>query len=192
MRLSQFPPSASSPARPPSRVGAGLRAIARLLPALLPVLAFVPLVLLPPLNHDVAAVLSFSERWLAGEHLYTDLIDVNPPLISVLNLIPAALESVTPLSGPEALQVCVIVWGLLAWGLALRVRERDDEGPAERALLDVLPGLFLFDAGYDFGQREHLMAVRRCPMCWRRPGAPPASGRPGVWARPCWLASVSR
>jgi len=183
MRLSQFPRSASSCARLPLRVGAGLRAIARLLPALLPVLAFVPLVLLPPLNHDVAAVLSFSERWLAGEHLYADLIDVNPPLIYVLNLIPAALEAVTPLSGPAALQLCVVVWGLLAWGLALRVRERDDEGPAERALLDVLPGLFLFDAGYDFGQREHLMAVAALPYVLaaaRRAASERPSGRLGA------------
>ena len=38
---------------------------------------------LPPLNHDAAALLHFSQRWLAGERLYVDLIDVNPPLIFV-------------------------------------------------------------------------------------------------------------
>lgn len=65
------------------------------LPALLPALLFLPVVLAPPLNHDVAAVLDFSQRWLGGEHLYSDLIDVNPPLIFVLNLIPAGLASWT-------------------------------------------------------------------------------------------------
>ena len=139
------------------------RALGRLLPALLPALMFVPMVLAPPLNHDVAAVLNFSERWLGGERLYSDLIDVNPPLVFVLNLIPAALERITPLDGVAALQISVIAWGLLAWWMSLRVRDRAAEGAAERALLDVLPALFLFAGGYDFGQREHLMAVAALP-----------------------------
>lgn len=63
--------------------------------ALAPALLFLPAVLAPPVNHDVAAILSFSQRWLGGERLYTDLIDVNPPLIFVLNLIPAGLASWT-------------------------------------------------------------------------------------------------
>jgi hypothetical protein len=140
-----------------------VRALLRLLPALIPALLFVPAVLSPPLNHDVAAVLNFSERWLAGEHLYSDLIDVNPPLIYVLNLVPAALERIAPLNGVHALQLCVIGFGLLAWWLAIGVRDRAAEGVSERAFLDVLPVLFLFDAGYDFGQREHLMAVAALP-----------------------------
>jgi hypothetical protein len=138
-------------------------ALGRLLPALIPALLFVPAVLAPPLNHDVAAVLNFSERWLGGEHLYSDLIDVNPPLIYVLNLVPAALERITPLSGVQSLQLCLIALGMVAWWLAVSVRDRAAEGPAERAFLDVLPMLFLFDGGYDFGQREHLMAVAALP-----------------------------
>ncbi len=140
-----------------------VQALGRLLPALIPALLFLPVVLAPPLNHDVAAVLNFSERWLAGEHLYSDLIDVNPPLIYVLNLLPAVLERITPLDGVRALQLCLIGFGMLGWWLSVSVRDRMAEGPAERAFLDVLPLLFLFDAGYDFGQREHLMAVAALP-----------------------------
>jgi hypothetical protein len=159
------------PSRAAERAASGLaprlqRAVwsaARLLPALLPVLLFVPFVLAPPVNHDVAAVLSFSQRWLAGEHLYSDLIDVNPPLIFVLNLIPAAIAAATGLDTVMALQLCLIAFGLFAWWLALGVRDRAAEGPAESAFLDVLPGLFVFAAGYDFGQREYLMAVAALP-----------------------------
>lgn len=140
-----------------------LRAGLRLLPSLVPVLFFVPMVLAPPVNHDVAAVLSFSERWFAGEHLYSDLIDVNPPLIFVLNLIPAAMAALTGIDPVLALQLSVMAFGLFVWWLSLRVRERGSEGPAERAFLDVLPGLFVFAAGYDFGQREYLMAVGALP-----------------------------
>ena len=139
------------------------RALWHRLPALLPALLFVPIVLAPPVNHDVAAVLQFSQRWFAGEHLYSDLIDVNPPLIFVLNLIPAFIAAVTPLDGVSALRLCLFVYGGFCWWLAMRVRDRAAEGPVERAFLDVLPGLFLFDAGYDFGQREHIMVVGALP-----------------------------
>ena len=135
----------------------------RVLPALLPALLFLPVVLAPPLNHDVAAVLDFSQRWLAGEHLYSDLIDVNPPLIFVLNLIPAWIASVTPLDGVQALHLCLLGYGGFCWWLAFRVRDRAAEAAVQRAFLDVLPALFLLDAGYDFGQREHLMAVGALP-----------------------------
>lgn len=131
--------------------------------ALVPALLFLPVVLAPPLNQDVAAILQFSQRWLGGERLYTDLIDVNPPLIFVLNLIPAAIAAITPLSGVAALQSCLLAYGGYCWWLACRVRDRSAEGPVVRAFLDVLPALFLFTAGYDFGQREHLMAIAALP-----------------------------
>jgi len=130
---------------------------------LLPALIFLPMALFPPLNQDVAGVLQFSQRWLAGEHLYVDLIDVNPPLIFVLNLLPAAVAAVTPLDAVVALQVCLLAYGGLCWWLAHRARDRAAEGSVERALLDALPALFLFAAGYDFGQREHLMAMAALP-----------------------------
>jgi len=46
------------------------------------------------------------------------------------------------------------------------VRDRAAEGPAERAFLDVLPGLFVFAAGYDFGQRDHLVAASALPYLY--------------------------
>jgi hypothetical protein len=140
-----------------------LRAVARCWPALLPALLFLPMVLAPPLNHDVAAVLSFSERWLAGEQLYVDLIDVNPPLIYVLNLLPAALSRATGIDAIACLQACLVALGFALWRLTLAVRDRAREGAIERVLLDVLPGLIAFGAGYDFGQRETLMAALAFP-----------------------------
>jgi hypothetical protein len=139
------------------------RAQARLLwlAALVPALAFLMTVIAPPLNHDVAAVLNFAERWLAGERLYTDLIDVNPPLVFVLTLVPAAIGAWTPLDGVQALLACVLAVCALATWLALRlVRGRP---PVELAALGVVVPLLTLVAGYDFGQREHLMAVAAIP-----------------------------
>ncbi len=161
MRPSPIAPSSTD--APPRPGRPWLRIALQRLPSLLPALVFLPIVLSPPLNHDVAAVLQFSQRWLAGEGLYTVLIDVNPPLIYVLNLLPAWIASVTPLDAVTVLRLCVMALGLACWFLSLRARDRVAEGPAERAFLDVLPALFLLDAGYDFGQREHLMAVAALP-----------------------------
>ena len=47
---------------------------------------------------------------LAGERLYVDLVDINPPLIFVLNLIPAAIDRLTPINGPTALTLCTLGW----------------------------------------------------------------------------------
>ncbi|WP_237180637.1 hypothetical protein [Roseomonas haemaphysalidis] len=132
-----------------------------MIPALLPALLFLALVVSPPLNQDVAAVLSFAERMVGGEQLYTDLIDVNPPLVFLLNLPPAWLASVTPLDGVQALLLCLLAFsglsGWMCWRLA------PPRGVAEAAMMLALLPLVLLVAGYDFGQREQIMAAAALP-----------------------------
>ncbi|MGK7870469.1 hypothetical protein [Falsiroseomonas sp. E2-1-a20] len=134
----------------------------RILIALLPAIFFLAVVLAPPLNQDVAAVLSFAERMVAGEALYAHLIDVNPPLIFLLNLPAAWLGAWTPLSAVRALHLLLLAFcaGILL--LCLRLR-RPGTGPVEDAMLLALLPLALLLAGYDFGQREHLMAAAALP-----------------------------
>lgn len=161
----------------------GLRARALQALALAPAAAFLLMVLAPPLNHDVAAVLNFAERWVAGEQLYRNLIDVNPPLIFVLTAIPAAIAHWTPLSGPAALLLCVLGLCLLAWRMVAALRVGLDEGPTERAVLDALVPLTILLPAYDVGQREHLMALFALPYAWlaarRAAGLPTAA--PLAW-----------
>jgi hypothetical protein len=120
----------------------------------------------PPHNTDAVAVLQFAERWLAGERLYVELIDINPPLIYLLSLIPAAIGRYTPMSSTTALVVCTVGFVAVAIALAANLlsrQEREADG-AQRALL--LP-LFLCIGfvlpGYDFTQREHLMTIAALP-----------------------------
>jgi hypothetical protein len=129
----------------------------------LPALAAIPVVLAPPMNHDVAAILDFSQRWLAGEALYSRLIDANPPLIFVLNLVPAALARWTALNAVWAFQLCMLIYGAVIWWLAIRVRQGRTEGSVERLFLDLVPALMFVAAGNDFGQREHLMTLGALP-----------------------------
>src|SRR6478672_1428759 len=86
------------------------------LAATVPAAAFLLGALTPPLNHDVAAVLNFAERMLAGERLYADLIDVNPPLVFVLNLLPAAIGAWTPLDAVQGLLISLLgLCAVSAW-----------------------------------------------------------------------------
>ena len=117
-----------------------LQSALRAWPALLPVAFFVPCVLAPPLNHDVAAVLAFSQRWLAGERLYVDLIDVNPPLIFVLNLLPAGLARLTGIDAVTALHACLLAWGAAVWLLALRLLDPRPKGRSNGCCWRCCPG----------------------------------------------------
>ncbi|HYF08072.1 MAG TPA: hypothetical protein VD970_10650 [Acetobacteraceae bacterium] len=144
--------------------------------AFIPTALFLAAVLAPPLNHDVAAILTFSERWLGGERLYSDLIDVNPPLIFVLNLVPAAIAAATPLDGPGAFLACMLALCVGVWRLTVLLRRGRVEGPAERAVLTAAIPLLMVLPGYDFGQREHLMALVALPyalLAARRIEGPP-------------------
>ncbi len=155
----------TSAARPGLKRFAFDRAALLRLLAFLPAALFLLTILAPPLNHDVAAVLNFAERWFAGERLYRDLIDVNPPLIFALNLIPAALAALTPLEGVGALLICLLGLVLLCWRLSAALRRGRAEGPVEQAVLAAAIPLVMLIAGYDFGQREHLMALVAIPYC---------------------------
>lgn len=135
------------------------------LAATLPTAIFVICIMLPPLNHDVAAVLDFSRRWLAGETLYVDLIDVNPPLVFILNLVPAALARWTILSQSQAMVVCLLALAFLFWRLIEALRRDRPEGPVEAAVLTVALPFIVVAAGSDFGQRDVMMAVAGIPYC---------------------------
>jgi hypothetical protein len=145
-----------------------------------PAIFFLVIIMLPPLNHDAAAVLDFSRRWLAGERLYIDLVDVNPPLIFILNLVPAALARWTPLGPAQALLLCLLGIAGLVWRFCARLRLREAEGEVEAAVLTACLPLLLVMAGSDFGQRDVLMAMAAIPYCLlaaRRIEGPPAPGR---------------
>ncbi len=141
-----------------ARGAAWLRAL-----ALVPAAFFIACALAPPVNHDVAALLDFTQRWWAGEPLYTRLLDVNPPLIFLLNLPPAIAAAQWPVPALQALQAWLLGLVALAAWLGLRVwRDYPAGAPAATAMPLALP-LLMLAAGYEFGQREHLMAVAAMP-----------------------------
>jgi hypothetical protein len=172
--MSSQPPPAARPAEAEAAAShfAPTLALARLLArapralAFAPAAAFLLIVLAPPLNHDAAAILNFAERWVSGERLYRELIDVNPPLIFVLTAVPALLAKWSPLDGTGAYLLCVLGLCLAAWRLTSRLRGTRKEGTVERAVLDALVPLAMVLPAYDVGQREHLMAIFAIPYAF--------------------------
>jgi hypothetical protein len=122
--------------------------------------------LLPPINHDAAVVLDVSRRWLAGERLYVDVIDVNTPLVFIVYALPVLLGQSAGISAEAMLIVCLIA-GIVASFLACRhvvkfgsIAER----PLTAALLPTIVLFLLAVLPSDmFGQREHIMLIASMP-----------------------------
>ena len=123
--------------------------------------------------HDVSFIITTCERMLAGETLYIDLFEVNPPFTFWLFLPAVALADVLHLS-PElvvhafAYAICILGLGLGAL-LAHRAKFRDNVLlapllPAFLAVLVLLPG-------NSFAQRDQLGVALLVPllvlMRWR-------------------------
>lgn len=157
-------PPEHSPAPAPAAPLAGILA-PRVLWALaaMPGLVFLAIVLSPPMNHDVAAVLDFALRWRQGEALYRDLIDMNPPLIFILTRGAVALLAPIGIEPLQAVIFSVIAFCALNAALALWLWRGLPKGPAEAAAVLIGLPLILLTAGYDFGQREHLMLAAALP-----------------------------
>jgi len=111
-----------------------------------------------PLKDDVAWLLYIAGRWLTGQRLYIDLVEVNPPLIIWLSALPAMFAE---WSGYAAKQVAVpffsaCILGVTWWNACLL----RGSSPIfeDRLTTFALAGTVLLGvAGPELGQREHLL-----------------------------------
>lgn len=142
--------------------------VARLLPLLLFTLPVLWLLgyFFPPINHDVAALLDVSGRWVGGERLYVDVIDENLPLTFVLHALPVLTARLLPGSVTfwfTAWVVMGIAASFIACRRLVRIVPSADNALTEGLLPPVLLFLFTVLPNEHFGQREHLMFVAAAP-----------------------------
>ena len=112
-----------------------------------------------PQKDDVAWLLYVARKWLGGQRLYEDLVEVNPPLIIWLYAIPAWLA--TSLNAPPKFLAipffALLLFAASAWSAVLlhgRAALFTYRLPVFAAVASVLIAL----PGVEFGQREHLLA----------------------------------
>ncbi|TQX83434.1 MULTISPECIES: hypothetical protein [unclassified Rhizobium] len=134
---------------------------------------------------DTSWLITESERFLAGERLYIDLLENNPPF-TIWLFLPAMLTSHWIGISPEV-AIDLYTWLAVIVGLALATviiwKADFVEG---RALLRQLPLfvlLFVIFPGIAFTERDHLGTVLFLPllalMGWRAEAKSPAV--PGIW-----------
>ena len=117
-----------------------------------------------PLKDDVAWLLYVARQWLAGQQLYVDLVEVNPPLIVWLYAIPAAISTWLG-AAPKLVAIpffTALLLGSAAWSANLlhgRAALFKSRVPVFAAIATVLMAL----PGVEFGQREHLLIAAVLP-----------------------------
>jgi len=158
---------------------------------LIPV-AWAVVYLFPPINHDVAALMDVGHRWLDGEKLYVDIIDINLPLVFVLYSAPEVLARLFEFTGLDAAIWMTIAFYVAIVGSFLACRALTHKVPSlahpltEALVPPTLLFLFVVLPNENFGQREHLMFVLTAPYLLhaaeRAEGRAAAIGRLATWA----------
>ena len=120
-----------------------------------------------PVNHDAAWVLIGAQRMLEGASFGADVVDVNPPLAWWMSALPAALAQATGLPTGAVFKLVVMAASLVSVLASARLMTAAGIAPARsRWITLATAAALLVVPGYDFGQREHLMAILIMPWLW--------------------------
>ena len=152
-------------ARPVRPVSTGRIVAAACLAALLATTGIVLFAALrTPLKDDVAWLLYIAGRWLAGQRLYVDLIEVNPPLIVWISAVPEWLAEWSGLPGKE-IALPLFAAGVLgaAWISAVLLRRLALLFENRLAVFSIAGMALIGVAGPELGQREHLLIAAMLP-----------------------------
>ncbi len=128
---------------------------------------------------DLAYLLYAAGRVLDGARLYVDVVEINPPLIVLLNMPAVLLARAAGFSDIQVYRVLVIavLLGALAFAdWSLRRAPGPGGGAFRRRVGLVLAFALFLAAGDDFGQREHLLTALALP--WLLLAAERLAGRP--------------
>ena len=116
-----------------------------------------------PIDGDVSWLITVSERVLAGDRLYVDILEVNPPA-SVWIYLPLVWAAGVAGLKPEAVVAgAFMVAALASIFLTLRLASRLDEAPGRMWLISALAVIALVMPMGLFAQREHLALLLALP-----------------------------
>ena len=135
---------------------------------------------------DTSWLLTSAERILAGQRLYRDIADTNPPFSTWLYVPPVLLAKMIGLRAETVVCICtylICLGGLGSAALILR-RAKLPEAPALFPMLPFFLALLVLFPGNAFTEREHIGVALFLPLAalaaWRiTPEA--ATETPPVW-----------
>jgi hypothetical protein len=112
-------------------------------------------------NVDVSWFLTIAEKWLDGQRLYVDIVDVNPPASMFLYVVPALLARLSGLPAEFTVDALVFVSvGLSLWLAARILLDMKLLAPAQVWPVAALAAIaLLIIPAHTFGQREHLALI---------------------------------
>ena len=136
------------------------------------------------LNHDSSWYLLASGNWISGAHLYTDIMEISPPLIFYLTAPAIFLSELTHVSPTTSffaytslLAGIAVLWSARILGqTSLPVRSQ------VALTLGVLVGLFVLPV-HEFGQREHLMLILAMPYLLHLCTSGEQDASPTLWEK---------
>ena len=158
-----FPSAGRAPLLPPQfgSDAASAIAMAMLLAALVLVLVTA---ISSPLKDDVAWLLYVARKWLGGQRLYEDIVEVNPPLIVWIYAVPAMMSDWLGVS-PKTVSTPLFAAFLLgsAWWTAHLLHGRAALFNRILPAFGAIGTVLLLLPGVEFGQREHLLVAAALP-----------------------------
>lgn len=124
------------------------------------------------INHDCALILNCAKVLAQGGYPYIDFVDVNPPLVFYINVIPVLIAKVSGLGLPLVFSLSTLFLlfvSTLAAQFLLKNRALALAPwiPTFIVSAALLLSLFFYGSA-DFGQREHLFAMVFFPWFWCR------------------------
>src|SRR4029078_2668980 len=117
-----------------------------------------------PMNHDEAYLMALAGRLLDGGQVGKYIMDINRPHVWWISAMPVWLARQTGLRLDVAASVFTVTMAGLSVAAVARLTVAAGLGRIPRSLFLVFAALLvLFIPGYDFGQREHWMALLTLP-----------------------------
>jgi putative flippase GtrA len=143
------------------------------------------------LNHDSSWYLVATRSWLAGAQLYSDIMEINPPMAFFLTLPAIGLADLLGIDDTRAFILYVVLLAGLSLGVSVDLLRRA-EGLSDAQRWVLLAGAvvaLLVVPFSDFGQREQLMVILILPYVLAAALAPRKLRLPGALAIAIALAA---
>ncbi|HBK07481.1 MAG TPA: hypothetical protein DDZ81_16795 [Acetobacteraceae bacterium] len=117
-----------------------------------------------PLKDDIAWLLYVARRWMGGRALYTDLIEVNPPLIIWISAVPIMLAHWLNVDAQlVAIPMFVAIVVACAWWSSCLLRIAGGIFADHWPVFALIGSVLLLVPAGDLGQREHLLVGAMLP-----------------------------